>query len=358
MSDLRPLPQTLPKTMAAMVLTGHGDFDRLVYRQDFSVPSPGATEVLIKVGAAGINNTDINTRIGWYSEAQSGDGQVSDGAWTGESLGFPLIQGADVCGTIWAVGEGVDRGRMGQRVLVQACLVSLREGTSDIWLGSELNGGFAEFVCVPSADAHAINSPLSDAQLASFPCAYGTAENLLTRSAVKSGERVLITGATGGVGSAAVQLAKRRGAEVLALVSPQKMAQAEILGADRLISRDAPLSETVGENAVDVVIDVVGGPDWPHLLEALKPRGRYAVSGAIAGPMVSLDLRKLYLKDLTLLGCTAQEIAPFQALIGYIERGEIQPLLAKTYPLSELVQAQKDFLDKRHIGKLVVIPPQ
>ena len=131
-----------------------------------------------------------------------------------------------------------------------------------------------------------------------------------------------------------------------------------MLGADRLISRDQPLSETVGENAVDVVIDVVGGPDWPHLLEALKPRGRYAVSGAIAGPMVSLDLRKLYLKDLTLLGCTAQEVGPFKALIGYIERGEIQPLLAKTYPLSELVQAQKDFLDKRHIGKLVVVPPQ
>jgi NADPH:quinone reductase-like Zn-dependent oxidoreductase len=351
-------PRTLPQTMAAMVLTGHGDFDRLVYRQDYPAPSPSATEVLIKVGAAGINNTDINTRIGWYSQSQTDDGQVSDGAWTGASLGFPLIQGADVCGTIWAVGEGVDQARIGQRVLVQPCLVSLREGLSDIWLGSERNGGFAEFVCVPSADAHTIHSPLSDAQLASFPCAYGTAENLLTRSAVKGGERVLITGATGGVGSAAVQLAKRRGAEVLALVSPQKRVEAERLGADRLISRDQPLLEALSENSIDVVIDVVGGPDWPHLLEALKPRGRYAVSGAIAGPMVSLDLRKLYLKDLTLLGCTAQEVGPFQALIGYIERGEIQPLLAKTYPLAEMIQAQKDFLDKRHIGKLVVVPPQ
>ena len=141
------------------------------------------------------------------------------------------------------------------------------------------------------------------------------------------------------------------------MVAPQKIADCAVLGADRLISRDQPLLEEVGENTIEVIIDVVGGEDWPDLLEVLKPRGRYAVSGAIAGPMVSLDLRKLYLKDLTLLGCTAQEIAPFQALIGYIERGEIQPLLAKTYPLSDLVQAQKDFLTKRHIGKLVVIPP-
>jgi NADPH:quinone reductase-like Zn-dependent oxidoreductase len=144
---------------------------------------------------------------------------------------------------------------------------------------------------------------------------------------------------------------------VLAVVSPQKMADSVVLGADRLISRDQSLLDAVGENTVDVVIDVVGGEGWPDLLEVLKPRGRYAVSGAIAGPMVSLDLRKLYLKDLTLYGCTAQEEGVFEALIGYIERGEIKPLLAQTYPLSDLVQAQKDFLAKRHIGKLVVIPP-
>jgi len=141
------------------------------------------------------------------------------------------------------------------------------------------------------------------------------------------------------------------------VVSPQKIEACAVLGADRLISRDQPLLEAVGENTIDVVIDVVGGDDWPDLLQVLKPRGRYAVSGAIAGPMVSLDLRKLYLKDLTLFGCTAQEEGVFEALIGYIERGEVKPLLAQTYPLSDLVQAQKDFLAKRHIGKLVVIPP-
>lgn len=348
----------LPTVMSAMVLTGHGGYEQLTYRTDFPRPSPPAGEVLIRVGAAGINNTDINTRIGWYSDSAAEDGSVTDGSWTGEALGFPRIQGADVCGRVVALGQGVDPARLGQRVLVQACLVSLRRGLLDVWLGSERDGGFAQYVSVPSADAHRINSALSDAELASLPCSYATAENLLTRSGVKAGERVLITGATGGVGSAAVQLAKRRGAEVLAVVSPQKIADCAVLGADRLISRDQPLLGAVGENTIDVVIDVVGGEAWPDLLEVLRPRGRYAVSGAIAGPMVSLDLRKVYLKDLTLHGCTAQDEGVFEALIGYIERGEIKPLLAQTYPLLDLVQAQKDFLTKRHIGKLVVIPPR
>ena len=202
----------LPTLMTAMVLTGHGGYEQLSYRTDFPRPSPLAGEVLIRVGAAGINNTDINTRIGWYSDSAAEDGSVTDGSWTGEALGFPRIQGADVCGRVVAVGLGVDPARLGQRVLVQACLVSLRQGLLDVWLGSERDGGFAQYVSVPSADAHRINSALSDAELASFPCSYATAENLLTRSGVKAGERVLITGATGGVGSAAVQLAKRRGA--------------------------------------------------------------------------------------------------------------------------------------------------
>ncbi len=347
----------LPTLMAAMVLTGHGGYDQLSYRTDFPRPSPSVGEVLIRVGAAAINNTDINTRIGWYADSAADDGSVIDGSWTGEALGFPRIQGADVCGHVVAVGQGVDPGRLGERVLVQACLVSLRQGLLDVWLGSERDGGFAQYVSVPSADAHRINSGLSDAELASFPCSYATAENLLTRSDVKAGERVLITGATGGVGSAAVQLAKRRGAEVLAVVSPQKIEDCAVLGAHRLISRDQSLREAVGDNTIDVVIDVVGGEGWSDLLEVLKPRGRYAGSGAIAGPMVQLDLRKLYLKDLTFFGCTAQEEGVFEALIGYIERGEIKPLLAQTYPLADLVQAQKDFLTKRHIGKLVVIPP-
>lgn len=337
---------TLPATMAAVLLTGHGGLDKLAYREDVKVPSPGPGEVLIRVGAAGVNNTDLNTRIGWYE----------DGGWSG-ALAFPRIQGADVCGRIVAVGDGVAAARIGERVLVQSCLASLHHDSTDVWLGSERDGGFAQYVAAPSADSHAVDSPLSDAELASFPCAYGTAENLLTRAGVVAGEQVLITGATGGVGSAAVQLARLRGADVTAVAAASKHAECLALGAQRVIARDAPKLAPLTASSIDVVIDVVGGPSWPDLLHVLKPRGRYAVSGAIAGHMVPLDLRTLYLKDLSFFGCTSQSADVFRSLLRAIESGGIRPLVARTYSLREIAAAQEDFAAKRHVGKLVLIPP-
>lgn len=356
----------LPDRMAAVLLLGHGGFECLAYRSDVPRPEPASDEVLVQVAAAGVNNTDINTRIGWYSPSVRGDTATaeakpaegaSDGDWSGGGLAFPRIQGADVCGRIVKVGAAVDPERVGQRVLVQGCLLSRRQGDLVPWLGSEVDGGFAQFVAAPSADTYAVQSALPDAALAALPCAYSTAENLLHRSGVAAGERVLVTGASGGVGAAAVQLAKRRGASVVALCGADKQAQLREIGADRTVPRGSDLVAALGKESVDCVIDLVGGPQWPELPEVLRTRGRYAVSGAIAGPIVELDLRKLYLKDLTLFGCTQQDPAVFPNLIGYVERGEITPLLARTYPLSEIAQAQQDFLTKRHVGKLVLIPP-
>jgi NADPH:quinone reductase-like Zn-dependent oxidoreductase len=337
----------IPRAMTAMLLTGHGGDDKLAYRTDVPVPRPTSGEVLIRVGAAGVNNTDIATRLGWYARTEGGDG-----GWRG-GIAFPRIQGADVCGTIVATGDGVAASRIGERVLVQPCLRSLRADGRDPWLGSERDGGFAQYVTAPAADTWRIDSTLSDAELASFPCSYATAENLLTRAGVVAGERVLITGASGGVGSAAVQLAVRRRAHVVAVAAAAKAAACLALGASRVIGRDAELPA----DSFDVVIDVVGGTAFAGLLDVLKPRGRYATSGAIAGALVALDLRALYLNDLTLFGCTAQDDGVFAALIGYIERREIRPLLARTFPLMELAAAQRDFAAKRHVGKLVVIPP-
>lgn len=339
-------PRPLPATMAAMLLTGHGGEERLAYRTDVPVPQPGPGEVLIRVGASSVNNTDINTRLGWYA----------DGGWAG-ALQFPRIQGADVCGRIVAVGAGVSPARLDERVLVQPCLRSLDGGGAAPWLGSECDGGFAQFVRAPAADCHAVHSLLSDAELATFPCAYATAENLLTRAGVAPGELVLVTGASGGVGSAAVQLARARGAVVIAVASQEKATLCASLGAAQVIAREAPLAEALPADCVDAVIDVVGGDGWPALLQALRPRGRYAVSGAIAGAHVALDLRRLYLKDLTLYGCTSQDDGVFERLVARIERGEIKPLLARSYPLAELAQAQRDFVAKRHFGKLAIIPP-
>jgi NADPH:quinone reductase-like Zn-dependent oxidoreductase len=343
----------LPETMHGVWLTGHGDMDKLDIRQDIPVPVPGPRDVLVRISAAGVNNTDINTRVAWYSK---NEGSSEDASWSGQPIKFPLIQGADVCGHIIAVGAEVSADRIDERVLIEPCI---REANGKIldqpwYLGSECDGGFAEYTVVASRHAHRIDSELSDAHLASFPCSYSTAENLLTRANVESGERVLVTGASGGVGSAAVQLARARGAYVLAVTSPAKSDALRELGADETISRDANLITIPGSNSVDVVIDLVAGDKWPRYLEVLRPGGRYAVAGAIAGPIVELDVRTLYLKDLSLFGCTVLEPGVFNNLIKRIEQGAIKPVVARSFALEEIREAQALFLKKQHVGKIVL----
>jgi len=167
---------------------------------------------------------------------------------------------------------------------------------------------------------------------------------------------VLITGASGGVGSAAVQLARRLGATVLAIAGSAKAAAVAALGAARVYPRDADLAAALGRETIDAIVDVVGGEQFPALLDVLKRGGRYAVAGAIAGPAVQLDLRTLYLKDLRFFGCTVLEPGVFANLTRYIESGEIRPLIASVHPLSAIVEAQTEFLEKRHTGKIVLIP--
>jgi NADPH:quinone reductase-like Zn-dependent oxidoreductase len=343
---------TVPPTMNAVLLTGHGGYDRLSYRNDIPTPLPGPDEVLVRVGAAGVNNTDINMRIGWYSKStpEHAGAMAQDSGWTGSSIAFPLIQGADACGLIVAAGSAVAPTRIGERVLVDPVL----RGT--LYLGSDCDGAFADYVRVPAINAYPVHTELRDCELASFPCSYGAAENMLVRAAVRAGETVLITGASGGVGSAAVQLGRRRGARVIAMVGEAKAEQVARLGADQVLPRESDLVKELGRESVDAVIDAVGGPKFPSLLEILRRGGRYAVAGAIAGPLVALDLRTLYLKDLRLLGCTIPDPEVFGNLVRYIEGGEIVPVVAKTYPLHAIAEAQRDFLAKRHTGKLVLTP--
>ena len=359
-----------PDTMTAVLLTHHGGLDALDYRADVPVPRPGEGELLIRVSAAGVNNTDINTRIGWYSKKVTDSTNTggaggfenaadADATWSGVPMSFPRIQGADVCGRVVAVGDGVDTARIGERVIVRNMLRSYVDYRPfECWtLGSECDGGFAQFCVAPARETHAVACDWSDEELASIPCAYSTAENMLHRAAVGA-ETVLITGASGGVGSAAIQLAKRRGAKVIAVASAAKSEAVLSFGADQVVDRDTSLPEELGESSVDVVVDLVAGKAWPGYLEVLKRGGRYATAGAIAGPISEIDVRTLYLKDLTLFGCTFQEDAVFENLVTYIEKGEIRPLVSKTYPLSEIARAQEDFLAKTYPGKLVLVPPQ
>ncbi|WP_198649965.1 alcohol dehydrogenase family protein [Zobellella maritima] len=360
----------VPQTMHAVLLNGHGGIDQLEYRTDVAVPRPGPDEVLIQVAAAGINNTDINTRLGWYSKSVAQATNVGgatgfdsvnddDASWSGKALTFPLIQGADCCGKIVAVGSEVDPARIGERVLVRNMLRSYVDYRPyECWtFGSECNGSFAQFTVAPARETHSVVCDWSDEELASIPCAYSTAENMLHRIGLGA-ETVLITGASGGVGSAAVQLAKRRGATVIALCSSAKAAEVLACGADRVIDRNADLIAELGKGALDAIIDLVGGEQWPTFLELLRRGGRYAIAGAIAGPIAEIDLRTLYLKDLTLAGCTFQEDEVFANLISYIEAGEIRPQVAKTFPLHEIAQAQEAFISKQHMGKLVLTIPQ
>ncbi len=351
--------------MQAVLTTGNGGYDKLNYTS-VRRPSPLDGEVLIKVSAAGVNNTEINTRLGWYSASvtqgtedfsdEEGDEQLADGGWNAKTP-FPFIQGTDCCGEVVASGAGVGTSLIGKRVLVRACMrLNGYESLENIWMASDFDGAFAEFVRVPASEVFAVDCGWSDAELATIPCAYGTSENMVHRAAVTADDTVLVTGASGGVGSAVVQLCKRRGARVIAVAARSKWPQLEPLGIDHLLDRHEDPLQVLGQNSVDVVIDNVAGDAFEHLIKLMRRGGRYASSGAIAGPIVTLDMRDFYLKDITLIGCTSWDEPVFGNLVGYIERGEIKPLLAKTFALSNIVTAQQEFLKKSHVGNFVLLP--
>ena len=338
---------TVPPTMRAVLLTRHGDLEALVLDPAWPTPQPGPGELVIRVDACAINNTDINTRVGWYAQGDD------NGAW-GEPLAFPIIQGADVSGVVAQVGEGVPHERVGERVITDPW-VRDPAAPDDLdragYIGSEINGGYADFLVVPAINAHGVSTRLSAVQLASFATSAGTALDMLRRAEVGPGERVLITGASGGVGLYAVQLARAFGAIPVGVCDPAKAALVCEFGAAETIDRAANPTEL---EPFDVVVDVVGGPHWPSLLEALRRGGRYVVSGAIGGPLVELDLRTLYLKDLVLIGATITQPAVFAELVELIEGGAIKPAVAATFSLEQVHEAQRMFVEKNFVGKIVL----
>ncbi|SHH36259.1 NADPH:quinone reductase [Cognatiyoonia sediminum] len=363
---------TLPDTMRAVVLMGHGDLDQLAYRTDWPRPEPSADQVLIKVEACGMNNTDINTRSGWYSktvsEATTGGGyeevDEDDPTWGGAPISLPRIQGADVVGTVVAVGANADASLVGKRVMTDNWLRDWDDPLNKDktgYFGSEADGGYAEYTVIDHRNVQAVNSDMSSVELATFSCSYTTAEGMLSRANVADGDTVLITGASGGVGSALIQLAKRRGAKVVAMSSESKHAQLAELNPDVLLPRNvddlaAELKKTTGHDKVTVVADVVGGGAFGSLLDVLERGGRYTCSGAIAGPIVDFDLRTFYLKDITMTGSTVVLPHIFEDLVRYIEAGDLRALVAETVPLADFHAGQVAFVKKSHIGNFVVVP--
>jgi len=331
-------------SMLAVVTRGNGGLEQLDYRE-VRRPRPDEGEVLVRVLAAGVNATDINTRAGWYAE----------GGWSSPSP-FPFIQGTDCCGLVAETGPGCNEALLGERVLVRPCMRPYGFGSPEtVWLGSDFDGTFAQFVLAPASEVFPVRSRLSDEELAVIPCSFGTAENMLARAGVRRGQHVVVTGASGGVGSAAVQLARLRGAEVTAMTSESKAARVRDLGATRVVPRD--LTAVLEEQSADVVVDNVSGPGLDRLLGVLRRGGVYVSSGAIAGPDVGFDKRTFYLRDLTLVGCTAWDEPVFPALVEYLERDELRPPVAATYPLERIAEAQTEFLEQRHVGSYVLVPP-
>ena len=363
----------LPETMRAMVLTGHGGLDKLEYHDNWPTPTPAAGEVLVRVAACGLNNTDINTRTAWYSKSvtegitdtggkQGFDSAEADnGSWGSASIHFPRIQGADVSGSIAAVGAGVDAARIGERVILDPWILASGDwldASRSMYFGSECDGGYAEYTCIRNENALRIDTSQSDAELATYPCACTTAENLVARSALQPGETVVIAGASGGVGSAAIQLCRLRGARVIAIAAPAKADLLAQLGADHIIDRaTTDLEGAIADAAagkVDVALDVVGGSMFMPLINSLRQGGRYSSSGAIAGPMVEFDLRQLVYKDLQLTGATIVPPGTMRRLVSLIEQDLLKPLLAQSFPLRELGKAQEMFMQKQHVGNIVI----
>jgi len=352
----------------AVVTPRHGGLDVLEYHHDWPDPVPGPGELLVRVGACGLNNTDVNTRTGWYSKgvdsatgAGAADGFASgddDAGWGGAPLQFPRIQGADVCGVIAGGDAG---GLFGRRVLIDPWLrdpAAPDDLARATYFGSERDGGYAEYVAVPAANVHPIASPMSDVELATFPTSYVTALNMLRRADLRAGETILVTGASGGVGGALIQLARERGAIPYGIASAGKADAVRACGAEHVIPRDAPdlaaALQAAGVGAVDVIADVVGGARFPELLPLLRRGGRLTSAGAIAGPIVPLDLRTMYLHDLTLVGATVPPVTAFAQLVDLLERGRLRPLLAASFPLERFRDAQAAFVAKEHVGNIVI----
>lgn len=348
--------------MTAAVMMAHGGPEALEVRDDVPVPTPRPGQVRIEVAAAGVNNTDLWTRRGAYG--RPGDPDAVAG-WRGVPIDVPRIQGGDAVGRVVEVGEGVPDDLVGRRVLVDP--ITYGEGGDPDEpviqgvLGSEEDGAFAQFLCVDVDRAHDVtDAPLSDAQLACLPIAYGTAAGMLGRAAVGAGERVLVTGASGGVGIALVQLARARGAEVIAVTSSGTADAVAAAGATNVVRRDVDdLASRLAELApegLDVVADVAGGPAFGTLLAALRPAGRLVTCGAVAGPVVELDLRVLYLERRRLIGSTMHTAEQFARLVEDANAGRVDPPVAGTYPLGDIHRAQEDFAAGNCVGSLVLIP--
>jgi len=350
----RILTMPTPPTMRAVHLAEHGG-PEVLRLAEVATPVPLPGEVLVKVSAAALNNTDLWTREGEYGLPGPRAG------WRGP-LTFPRIQGADVAGYVVAVGAGVDDSVLGSRVVIDPAIYDADDPDANITglMGSERDGGYAEYVTAPANRIHDVTeSHLSDDQLTALPISYGTALGMIERGRLHAGETVLVSGASGGVGIALVQLARARGARVIAISSGSKIQAVLDAGAHVVVDRATDIAEQVraaAPNGIDVALDVVAGDLVHGGLPLLRKAGRWVVAGALGGHTVGFDIRDLYLHNLQLIGSTMHTPEHFELLMGMARRSEIMPLVAATYPLEQAAAAQEELALRGHVGKIILRP--
>lgn len=363
----------IPNTMKAMVLTDHGGIDKLEYR-DVETPRPGPGEVLVQVTATAKNNTDRKAREGLYPTKK---GEMTSFQMGGKpTLTFPRIQGADIAGRVVAVGDGVDDSRIGERGLLDFNIYA--DGRRDInltpdYYGHGADGGYAEYVALPSDQFHHIPNPeLSDAEVASMGmCSYQTAMHMLTSANIRAGERVLVTGASGGVGTALIQLCRIMGAIPYAL-SKQDKAQALLdLGAEAVLDRsdmgsfvERVKSETGGK-PIDAVMDLVGGEMTDIFIDTMifdmNARGTYprlSIAGASGGNISEILWTRIYLYQVQIFGVSHGTREEAEQLMAWIRDGHLKPVLHGAFRLSDLHHAEEYFVNRgsNYLGKIVIVP--
>ena len=365
----------IQKTMKAMLLTGHGGVEKLEYTTDVPTPTPGTGEVLVQVTATAKNNTDRKAREGLYPTKDKGD--VTSFQMGGSAtLTFPRVQGADVVGRIVAVGQGVEDTRIGQRGLLDFNLYADERRDINLtpdYYGHGADGGFAEYIAVPSDQFHHVeNADLADAELAAMGmCSYQTALHMLTSARVKAGEHILVTGASGGVGTALIQLCRIMGAIPYALSQRDKADPLLKLGAEAVLDRSDmdnftdQVRSVTGGRPIDAVMDLAGGEMTDQFIDTMifdmnsrNDYPRLSIAGASAGNVSEIMWTRIYLYQVQVFGVSHGTREEAEQLVAWIRSGQLKPVLHAAFRLSELHEAERYFVNRNsnYLGKIVIVP--
>jgi alcohol dehydrogenase len=336
--------------MKAVLTTAHGGPEVLQFRRDFPAPIPAPGELLVRVAATAVNFHDIFTRRGM----------------PGVKIKLPVIVGSDIAGTVESLGQGVDAGWLGKRVLIDPVM---REGEHFGMLGETVDGGRAEFVVARQSMLLEIPAGVGFVQAAALPLAYGTAYRMMvTRGKLEAGERIMVLGASGGVGVACVQLARMVGAEVLAFASSDaKMQRLKLIGANHVANYvDKPFFDTVkeiygkpritGTGGVDVAVNFTGGDTLPATQKCVNVNGRILCCGATAGFDLTLDARYWWTYEHTLIGSNGWQKEDLKILLDLVADGRLVPVIDKVLPLEESAEGERLLEDREVVGKVLLKP--